>query len=72
MVTLAVRPGIARASLVVAKLANPGDSSGVIKLLVPQLRIVGLAVVALAIKLTITRRQPQENADDSIATTLSP
>jgi hypothetical protein len=43
MVTLAVLPGIARASLVVAKLANPGNSSGVIKLLVSQLRIVGLA-----------------------------
>src|SRR5262245_54258152 len=42
MVTLAVLPGKARASLVVAKLANPGNSSGAINLLVPQSGIVGL------------------------------
>src|SRR5262245_40813514 len=41
MVTLAVLPGMARAS-VVAKLANPGNFSGVIKLLVPQSGVVGL------------------------------
>src|SRR5262249_47686254 len=42
MVTLAVLPGKARASLAVAKLANPGNSSGAINLLVPQSGIVGL------------------------------
>jgi hypothetical protein len=41
-VTLAVLPGMARASLMVAKLANPGNSSGMIKLLAPQSGIVGL------------------------------
>src|SRR5262249_26731913 len=41
MVTLAVFPGMARASWV-AKLANPGNLSGVIKLLVPQSGVVGL------------------------------
>ena len=49
MVTLAVLPGMARASLVVAKLANPGFPSRVIKLLVSQLRIVGLDRTTIAL-----------------------
>src|SRR5271165_4064269 len=42
MVTLAVLPGMLRTSLVVADLANPGNSSRVINLLVSQPGIVGL------------------------------
>src|SRR5271166_6660897 len=44
MVTLAVLPGMLRTSLVVADLANPGNSSRAINLLVSQPGIVGLAV----------------------------
>src|SRR5208337_2957715 len=42
MVTLAVLPGMLRISLVVANLANPGNSSRAINLLVSQRGIVGL------------------------------
>ena len=42
MVTLAVLPGMLRTSLVVADLANPGNSSRAINLLVSQPGIVGL------------------------------
>src|SRR5271165_3271212 len=43
MVTLAVLPGMLKTSLVVADLANPGNSSKAINLLVSQPGIVGLA-----------------------------
>src|SRR5271166_6430096 len=43
MVTLAVLPGMLRTSLMVADLANPGNSSRAINLLVSQRGIVGLA-----------------------------
>src|SRR5271166_5362184 len=42
MVTLAVLPGMLKTSLVVADLANPGNSSKAINLLVSQPGIVGL------------------------------
>ena len=42
MVTLAVLPGMLRTSLVVADLANPGNFSRAINLLVSQLGFVGL------------------------------
>src|SRR5271166_5599057 len=42
MVTLAVLPGMLRTSLMVADLANPGNSSRAINLLVSQRGIVGL------------------------------
>jgi hypothetical protein len=42
MVTLAVLPGMLRISLVVANLANPGNSSRAINLLVSQRGVVGL------------------------------
>ena len=44
--------------MVVAKLANPGNSSGVIKLLESQLRIVGLASVTQAQYEAVTGRNP--------------
>src|SRR5271157_3438333 len=44
MVTLAVLPGMLRISLVVANLANPGNSSRAINLLVSQRGIVGLVL----------------------------
>src|SRR5271157_3381253 len=44
MVTLAVLPGMLRISLVVANLANPGNSSKAINLLVSQPGIVGVAI----------------------------
>ena len=45
MVTLAVLPGMLRTSLMVADLANPGNSSRMINLLVSQPGIVGLGYV---------------------------
>src|SRR5271157_3282086 len=45
MVTLAVLPGMLRTSLVVADLANPGNFSKAINLLVSQPGIVGLGLV---------------------------
>src|SRR5271157_5253252 len=56
MVTLAVLPGMLRISLMVANLANPGNSSRAINLLVSQRGIVGLVASECDVKRAVLLR----------------